>query len=130
MKPVAIAFTVYPVTDLHRARRFYEGTLGLTASRITGAETLGSVEYDLGPHTLAIARGGPLPPSAGGGMVVIEVQDFDEALARLREHKVPFVIESLDIPTCRLSIFSDPDGNTVAVHQRKEDLAGPAIVHQ
>ncbi|MGH7231478.1 MAG: VOC family protein [Nitrospiraceae bacterium] len=29
----SIAFTVYPVTDLARARRFYEETLGLTVSR-------------------------------------------------------------------------------------------------
>ncbi len=53
MKIIEIAFTGYPVTDLKRARQFYEGTLGLTAARTGGDETRGWIEYDIGPrHTV------------------------------------------------------------------------------
>ena len=36
MKVIEIAFTVYPVTDLKRAREFYEATLGLSEARFLG----------------------------------------------------------------------------------------------
>lgn len=57
MEVIEIAFTVYPVTDLKRARQFYEGTLGLTAARFFGNENEGMVECDIGPGTLAIGAG-------------------------------------------------------------------------
>ena len=68
MKVTEIAFTVYPVTDLKRARQFYEGTLGLKESRFFGNENQGFVEYDIGPGTLAIGIGAPeWKPSRGVG---------------------------------------------------------------
>jgi catechol 2,3-dioxygenase-like lactoylglutathione lyase family enzyme len=39
MKVTDIAFTVYPVTDLKRARQFYETILGLKESRFFGNES-------------------------------------------------------------------------------------------
>src|SRR4051794_2631748 len=45
MNVVGIAFTSYPVTDLTRARQFYEGVLGLTEARFFGKEDTGFVEY-------------------------------------------------------------------------------------
>ena len=70
MKVTDIAFTVYPVTDLKRARQFYEIVLGLKESRFFGNETQGFVEYDIGPGTLAIGIGAPeWKPSRGGGCI-------------------------------------------------------------
>ncbi|HUJ71052.1 MAG TPA: VOC family protein [Verrucomicrobiae bacterium] len=122
MKVVEIAFTVYPVTDSNRARRFYEGTLGLTASRVFGNEKAGMIEYDIGPGTLAIGFGYPgFNPSAGGGCAALEVDDFDAAVNRLRQDGVKFVVEPTETPVCHLAIVADPDGNSVTVHKRKAD---------
>jgi len=120
MKVVEIAFTCYPVTDLQRARRFYEGVLGLKESRFFGTNEQGFVEYDIGPGTLAIVNGAPdWKPSPGGGSVGLEVEDFDAAIARLRSSGCPFRLEPMETPVCHMAVVSDPDGNFVTIHRRK-----------
>jgi predicted enzyme related to lactoylglutathione lyase len=120
MKVTEIAFTVYPVTDLKRARQFYEATLGLKEARFFGDEKQGWVEYDIGPGTLAIGIGAPeWKPSRGGGCVALEVEDFDGAIHRLRESKCNFTLEPMETPVCHMAAISDPDGNSVMIHRRK-----------
>ncbi len=121
MKVMDIAFTVYPVTDLKRAREFYESTLGLKEARHFGNETQGFVEYDIGPGTLAIGVGAPeWKPSRGGGCAALEVDDFDGAMSRLRERGCTFTLEPMETPVCHMAVVSDPDGNSVMIHRRKE----------
>jgi predicted enzyme related to lactoylglutathione lyase len=120
MKVTEIAFTVYPVTDLKRARQFYETVLGLKESRFFGNETQGFVEYDIGSGTLAIGIGAPeWKPSRGGGCIALEVDDFDGAMNRLREHGCKFTLEPMETPVCHMAVVSDPDGNSVMIHQKK-----------
>lgn len=120
MNVIGIAFTSYPVTDLTRARQFYEGVLGLTEARFFGKENTGFVEYDIGPGTLGIGNGAPdWKPSAGGGSVALEVDDFDAAIARLKAHGCAFRLEPLETPVCHMAVVSDPDGNSVTIHRRK-----------
>ena len=79
MKVTEIAFTGYPVTDLKRSRQFYEVVLSLKPSHVSGDDSKAWVEYDIGPGTLAITNGAPdWKPSAGGGAVALEVDDFNE----------------------------------------------------
>lgn len=120
MKITEIAFVGYPVTDLARARAFYEGTLGLRPSRQFGDDAKGWVEYDIGANTLSIGNGAPdWKASAGGGSVGLEVEDFAEALARLQAHgRAPF-FGPVETPVCRMAAVSDPDGNTIVIHKRK-----------
>ena len=59
MKIIEIAFSVYGVTDLPRARRFYEETLGLKPTKTYVKGDLGMVEYDIGAGTLSIGCGAP-----------------------------------------------------------------------
>jgi len=120
VKVIEIAFTVYPVTDLKRARQFYEGTLGLKATHVFGDEKTGMVEYDIGPGTLAIGAGAPnFKPSAGGGCAALEVDDFGAMVSRLRESGCTFVSEPTETPICHIAVVSDPAGNTVMIHKRK-----------
>lgn len=120
MKVTDIAFTVYPVTDLKRARQFYETTLGLKESRFFGNEKQGFVEYDIGPGTLAIGIGAPeWKPSSGGGSVALEVDDFNGAMNRLRERGCTFTLEPMETPVCHMAVVLDPDGNSVMIHQSK-----------
>lgn len=115
-----IAFTGYPVTDLARARKFYEGLLGLKPSKTFGEGDKMWVEYDVGPNTIAITNTSPeWKPSSDGPAIAFEVADLDAAVATLKAAAVKFVFEPMDCPSCRLAIVSDPDGNTLAIHQRK-----------
>jgi len=120
MKVIELAFTGYPVTDIKRAREFYEGTLGLAATRVFGDETSAWVEYDIGPGTLAIGNIAPdWKPSAGGGSVGLEVEDFQAAVDRLKERGAVFRYPPFETPVCHMAIVSDPDGNSVTIHKRK-----------
>ena len=47
-----IAFTAYAVNNMQKARKFYEGVLGLKRSRVFSKNF---VEYDIGKGTLVIA---------------------------------------------------------------------------
>ncbi len=117
---IEIAFTCYPVTDLRRARRFYEDVLGLKESRFFGTGDAGFVEYDIGPGTLAIGNMAPdWKPSPGGGSVGLEVEDFEAAIARLRSSGCAFRLEPFETPVCHMAVVSDPDGNSITIHRRK-----------
>ena len=120
MKIKALAFVGIPVTDMKRAREFYEGVLGLKV-----AETMMKgqwVEYDLGNNTLAIANVGPQwTPSDQGTGAALEVEDFNAAVKSLKERQVPFVVEGYESPCCWMAIIQDPDGNNFVVHKLKSE---------
>lgn len=117
----AFAFTAYPVTDLTRAKAFYQGVLGLKPGNIWGDDKQGWIEYDLGDGTLAIGNiaGDKWKPSASGPCLALEVADFDAAIATLRGAGTPFTVEPMDTGACRMGIVSDPDGNSLLIHHRK-----------
>lgn len=112
----SLAFVAYPVTDIVRARQFYEETLGLRLTRHFQDEWL---EYDLGDSTFAITTADEEHrPGAHGGAVAFEVGDFDAFIVRLKSLEVRFVKEVFHTPVCRFAVVADPDGNEVIIHQR------------
>ena len=127
MKINGLAFVGTPVTDMKRARSFYEDVLGLKVSD----EMMGGkwVEYSLGNNTLAIASVGPnWVPSAQGTGAALEVDNFDNAIKWLRDRKVPFSTEPFESPCCRMAIIKDPDGNQIVIHKLKpEDEKEPCV---
>jgi predicted enzyme related to lactoylglutathione lyase len=119
LKVTEIGFVGYPVTDLPRAREFYEKTLGLQVTSKFGDDQVAWVEYDIGPGTLAIGKAPGWTPSPHGGCAGLEVEDFDSAIERLKEHGVTFTREPFETPVCRMAIVQDPDGNSILIHKRK-----------
>jgi predicted enzyme related to lactoylglutathione lyase len=117
-----IAFTGYPVTDLARARAFYENLLGLVPSMTLDHEGKGWIEYEVGSSTVAITNMDPehWKPSADGPSLAFEVEDFDSAMQAMRNAGVLISVEPLELPTCRFAVVADPDGNSVAIHQRRQ----------
>jgi catechol 2,3-dioxygenase-like lactoylglutathione lyase family enzyme len=112
MNVIELAYTVYPVTDLNRARTFYEGTLGLKAATAYEGGGMGWVEYEIGPGVLALGSGAEkFKPSADGGSVA--------AIRELRERQCGFVIEPMETSGCHMAGIFDPDGNTIIIHKRK-----------
>ena len=113
-----LAFTGTPVTDMQRARAFYEGLLGLKPT----LESAGGawVEYDLAAGTFGIGcYGEDWKPSPDGSAVAFEVDDLDAEVARLKAKGVPVNMEVMDTPMCRFAIISDPDNNKIMLHKRK-----------
>jgi predicted enzyme related to lactoylglutathione lyase len=118
VKATNIAFTGIPVTDMKRARAFYEGSLGLKPSAESGEGVW--IEYELGDDTIAIGSvGDQWKPSPDGTSVAIEVDDFEAALKDLKASNVTFVAEGIESPVCRMAVVQDPDGNKIIIHKLK-----------
>ncbi len=119
MKVLEVAFSCYAVTDMGRARAFYENVLGLTPGTVTNSDHGSWVEYELGPHTLALGSAAAFQPNPDGCCVALEVEDFDAAIADLRAAGAKFRIEPMPTPVCHMAMIYDPDGNSLCIHKRK-----------
>ncbi|MBA2435901.1 MAG: VOC family protein [Chthoniobacterales bacterium] len=118
MKVQAIAFVGIPVTDMKRARDFYEAVLGLQPDPEMTGEMW--TEYSIGSGTLALGCiGDRWKPSDEGTSAALEVEDLEDAKARLKERKVAF--EEVDSPVCRMALIQDPDGNKLIIHKLKTE---------
>ena len=119
MKIVEIAFTGYPVTDMPRARAFYEDVLKLKSTRTVENGDNQWIEYDLGPSTFAISNmSSDWKPSSDGPAIAFEVEDFDSAVTSLRANNTKFNLDPVETPVCRMAIITDPDGNSICIHKR------------
>lgn len=125
MKVTKIGFVGIPVTDIERARRFYEGILGLKVSeKMMGGQW---IEYSVGPDTLAIANvGEQWTPSDQGTGAALEMENFDQAIAELNKAGIKFAAEPFETPCCHMAVVQDPDGNKLIIHKLKpENEKGP-----
>jgi len=111
------AFFAYPVTDMARARKFYEGILGLKVSQ--EPTTVPWIEYDLGNATLGLGCYEGWKPSSDGAMMAFEVDDFEKSISELKQAGVPVHFDSTETPICHFAIVRDPDDNAVMIHKRK-----------
>jgi len=120
MKIKAIGFVAIPVTDIERARSFYEKVLGLrTSDEMMGGKW---IEYAIGEDTLAIANvSDSWTPSDQGTGAAFEVEDFDDAIRRLRDRHVRFAAEPFETPCCHMAVVQDPDGNKLIIHKLKPE---------
>lgn len=113
-----IAFTMYPVADINRARNFYEKTLGLTMSKASSGGAW--IEYDLpggGCFAITTLAEGVKPSSNSGGTVAFEVDDLDGLVSQLKSSGVKFKLETFSTPVCRIAVILDSEGNSVTLHQ-------------
>ena len=109
LKVVEIAFTCYPVTDMARARKFYEEILHLKPTMVVGeAGGMQWTEYDIGAGTLSLGAGAPdWHPRSDGCSVGLEMEDFDSAIAELKSKGVKFKMEPFPTPVCHRDVEYD-----------------------
>jgi len=114
-----VAFTMYPVIDVARARAFYEGTLGLTVGMAGGKGDMHWVEYDLpGGGCLALTNTtGAKPSDAAGGTIALEVQDLAGLMRDLKSKGVTFKSDVIRGPRCQMAVCLDSEGNSLLLHQ-------------
>lgn len=112
-----IAYTLYPVVDMARARRFYEDEIGLSAvfEHANGQW----VEYEPG-GCFVLTTLAPLKPSADfGGNVAFEVEDVVALTEQLKAGGYELRLEVTETPSFHMSVVVDPEGNSVTLCQQK-----------
>lgn len=114
-----VAFTMYPITDVPRARDFYENKLGLTIGSHGNQGDNWWIEYDLpGGGCFALTNFTDEKPSANsGGTIAFEVEDLDKLIADLKAQNVAFRSDVIHGPNCRMSVCLDSEGNSILLHQ-------------
>lgn len=120
LKVTEIAFSCYPVTDMARARKFYEGVLGLKPTMVVGEPGgMQWTEYDIANGTLSLGAGAPdWKPTESGCSVGLEMEDFDAAIAHLKANGVKFKMEPFPTPVCHMAFIYDTEGNLLCIHKR------------
>ena len=112
-----VAFVFHPVTDIPRARKFYEEFLGLkTGIQVEFGPGQWWIEFDIAGQALAISNAMPSAPSAS---LTLEVANLDASLAAARAAGVTIAFDVMEFPPCRMFAVKDPDGNQIGLHQRK-----------
>jgi predicted enzyme related to lactoylglutathione lyase len=116
-----VAFTMYPIRDVPRARAFYEETLGLKAGSSGNQGDQYWIEYDLPDGgCLALTNFIPDTPSdSAGGTIALEVEDLDRLMTDLKAKGVTFRGEIIHSPVCRMAVCLDSEGNSILLHQLK-----------
>ena len=120
MKINNLAFIGIPVTDIKRAREFYQGVLGLAIAE----EMMDGnwIEYAVGDDTVAIANvGAQWMPSDQGISAALEVENFEQTMNELRRQGVRFAAEPFETPCCHMAVVQDPDGNKLIIHKLKSE---------
>ena len=86
-----VAFVGYPVSDINRARDFYERILGLAPGEldheIEGMPGKFWIEYAVADQTFAISNLWD-PAGEGGPAIAFEVEDLDASISHLKDKGV------------------------------------------
>ncbi|HAU1107357.1 TPA: VOC family protein [Legionella pneumophila] len=113
-----IAFTMYPVKNMERARHFYEHILGIEVSKISAQGAW--VEYDLpggGCFAITTLAQGVTPSANAGGSIAFEVENLEELVNKLKLQQVQFKLDIFSSPVCRMAVILDSEGNAITLHQ-------------
>ena len=115
--------TMLPVKDMDRARKFYEGCLGLTPG---GFKPDGKFVYAVGGSTLALF---PKPEGTKADHTAISFRVADVAASIAQLERAGVVFEDYDFPglktvnhVCVLGAekaawFKDTEGNVLCIHE-------------
>jgi predicted enzyme related to lactoylglutathione lyase len=113
-----IAFTAYPAKDVVGLRKWYEDKLGLTFSgpyEEDGVEKYNEANVGGGYFSVLTTDWADRDPGSASG-IVFEVDDIDKQIADLRSKGVE-VEDPYATPVCKLTSFTDGEGNKVTLHQ-------------
>lgn len=113
-----------PVTDQDRARDFYVGLLGLELVRefeMNPAMRWVQVRPVGGETSMTLVTWFPSMPAGSLAGLVLETDDLDGEVARLRDRSVAFDGEIRDQPWGRSIVMRDPDGNGIVLQSTRSE---------
>jgi predicted enzyme related to lactoylglutathione lyase len=114
-------YAYIPANDVARARRFYEGKLGLKPTR----EIAGGVVYEFAGKTACFLYSTPNAGTSQASQAFWQVDDIEREVAELKARGVVF--ENYDVPGekspsgvvtaggARAAWFKDSEGNILAI---------------
>lgn len=122
-KITGFAYSSHQVSDLAKARKFYQGLLGL--------KSLGSYdgtweEYDVGGQIFAVWKASKITPKefkklTVTGSVAFEVENIETLCDKLKAEGIQFIQPCTDNGGhCKSAYLLDPDGNIVTLHELLE----------
>ena len=112
------------VTDVHRAKEFYGGVLGLEEIPRPQSFTFGGAWYQIGPEVLHLVSRNEKYPEAGHHFC-LWVEDISAAAAVVERAGYPIIWDTrFKIPKIDRFFTRDPDGNRVEFQgpEREETL--------
>jgi predicted enzyme related to lactoylglutathione lyase len=115
MATKAIAFTMYPVTDMPRAVAFYKDALGLPAGELASDYWM---EFEIAGGTFGIGNFEQVGKAGTAQSLALEIDDVAALRAKLAGLGIE-ASEPHELGGCWLSVVADPDGNKVWLHQKK-----------
>jgi predicted enzyme related to lactoylglutathione lyase len=115
-----IAFTCYPVHDMARARDFYENIIGLKSASVMENGGGNWIEYGIGDAVFSLGKMEGFNPSNSGANIAFEVEDFDQAVKKLKDRNTTFKMEPFETPVCHMALVEDTEGNLLIIHKRKQ----------
>jgi predicted enzyme related to lactoylglutathione lyase len=113
-----VDFIAVPTLDQERAVRFYGETLGLERNPNSSDRW---VEFETANLTIAILPHeytGQAAFTPSSAPIALRVPDVAEARRKLESAGVAFRSEIIDSGVCHIAPFSDPDGNSLMLHNR------------
>ena len=113
-----VAFTMYPVENMERARKFYEEVFHLIPGFISQEGAW--VEYDLpqgGCFAITTMAENIKPSENSGGSIAFEVENLETLVAHLKSIEVKFKLDIFTTPVCKMAVIIDSEGNAVMLHQ-------------
>ena len=107
----------YMVKDGARAIGFYRDVLGLEPTTVY-PDNMGA-EYEFADGTaFGLWSAGDMIPFQPSNGVLFAVDDLDAAVAAVKAHDVPVLMEH-ETPMCFMAMIHDTEGNSVVLHKRK-----------
>ena len=116
MKIKHAAFTMYPVKNMARARKFYEKVMGLKLGKNYGDAW---IEYFPG-GTSCFALTNMVPGLKPASNIAFEVADLKKAEAKLRKAGAKCVFKTYETPVCVMAAYKDTEGNSFTLHAKKK----------
>jgi predicted enzyme related to lactoylglutathione lyase len=113
-----VDFIAFPTKDAEAAKKFYGETLGLPFGKQWGE--MPAYEFETGTVTIALMQVDAFNIDFSPNTTPLEfrVDDFEAAKEELESRGIQFVTDVIDSGVCKQAIFTDPDGNALAIHHR------------
>ena len=111
-----------PVTDMDRAKTFYEAAFGITLEEKEMGPVLMAwfpMNEDMNTYGAAgtLIKGDGYVPSKEGSLIYLNVTDIEETLGKITDAGGTTMQEKMDIGDYGyIAVFEDSEGNRVAIH--------------